>query len=254
MLGVGLDELGISLINIRSTGFENVAVLFHDDRIRKKCAIVTDLDESIIDISPVAGDSDTTASYRVRAKASQEVGALRRTRLEQFADGNKWISVFFAPHTLEVDFVAAGNAEMIVGLVGDVYTNAATVTKATTALGSGVLLSFGLRVLRMAEKMGKGWFAVLVANAVDPQTAIPRYILDALQFAHPTLNDEIWFNILSYRLKVIEASAVHPEALLSQYRTALTQFQAGALSLAEIKQRTSASFPDDRINDVFEIY
>ncbi len=139
VLGVGLDELGISLINIRSTGFENVAVLFHDDRIRKKCAIVTDLDESIIETDPEAGDSDAAASYRAKAKASQEVGATRRTRLEQFAEDNQWISVFFAPHTLEVDFVGAGNTEMIVGLVGDVYTNAVTITKATTELGSGVL-------------------------------------------------------------------------------------------------------------------
>ena len=30
VLGVSLDELGISLINIRSTGFKNVAVLFHE--------------------------------------------------------------------------------------------------------------------------------------------------------------------------------------------------------------------------------
>ena len=38
VLGLSLDELGISLINIRSTGFENVAVLFHDQRIQKNCA------------------------------------------------------------------------------------------------------------------------------------------------------------------------------------------------------------------------
>jgi putative ATP-dependent endonuclease of OLD family len=42
VLGVSLDELGISLINIRSTGFENVAVLFHDARIQKRCSIITD--------------------------------------------------------------------------------------------------------------------------------------------------------------------------------------------------------------------
>ena len=38
-LGVSLDELGISIINIRSTGFENLAQLFHNQRIKKKCAI-----------------------------------------------------------------------------------------------------------------------------------------------------------------------------------------------------------------------
>ena len=37
ILGFSLDELGISLINIRSTGFENIALLFHSDRIKRKC-------------------------------------------------------------------------------------------------------------------------------------------------------------------------------------------------------------------------
>jgi putative ATP-dependent endonuclease of OLD family len=49
VMGISLDELGISLINIRSTGFENVAVLFHNDRIRKRCGIITDLDASFFD-------------------------------------------------------------------------------------------------------------------------------------------------------------------------------------------------------------
>lgn len=46
-LGISLDELGISLINVRSTGFENLALLFHNQRIKKRCAIITDLDRSI---------------------------------------------------------------------------------------------------------------------------------------------------------------------------------------------------------------
>ena len=47
VLGISLDELGISLINIRSTGFKNVAQIFHDNRVKRKCAIITDLDKSI---------------------------------------------------------------------------------------------------------------------------------------------------------------------------------------------------------------
>jgi len=58
VFGVSLDELGVSLINIRSTGFENVAVLFHDQRIRKRCAIVTDLDDAFIDTAPDPLDGD----------------------------------------------------------------------------------------------------------------------------------------------------------------------------------------------------
>lgn len=35
VIGLSLDEIGISLINIRSTGFENVALLFSDERIKR---------------------------------------------------------------------------------------------------------------------------------------------------------------------------------------------------------------------------
>jgi putative ATP-dependent endonuclease of the OLD family len=45
--GVSLDELGISLINIGSVGFENIYKLFHNQRIQKKCAVITDLDTPI---------------------------------------------------------------------------------------------------------------------------------------------------------------------------------------------------------------
>ena len=44
VFGVSLDELGITIVNMRSTGFENIALLFHDTRIQKKCSIITDLD------------------------------------------------------------------------------------------------------------------------------------------------------------------------------------------------------------------
>lgn len=40
VLGVSLDELGISIINIGSTGFENIAQLFHEDRVRRRCSIL----------------------------------------------------------------------------------------------------------------------------------------------------------------------------------------------------------------------
>lgn len=44
VLGVSLDEMGIGLINIGSVGFENVACVFDESRLQRKCSIVTDLD------------------------------------------------------------------------------------------------------------------------------------------------------------------------------------------------------------------
>lgn len=74
VLGVSLDELGISLINIRSTGFQNVAVLFDDARIRKRCSIVTDLDKSIIDTTPAAGDSKGCSGARASIRHPRKRG------------------------------------------------------------------------------------------------------------------------------------------------------------------------------------
>ncbi|HDL8291763.1 TPA: AAA family ATPase, partial [Yersinia enterocolitica] len=45
--GVTLDELGVSLISVRGTGFELLSSLFHPSRITKKCAILTDDDINI---------------------------------------------------------------------------------------------------------------------------------------------------------------------------------------------------------------
>ena len=41
-LGVSLDELGIGVINIGSVSFEYVASIFAEERLRRRCAIVTD--------------------------------------------------------------------------------------------------------------------------------------------------------------------------------------------------------------------
>lgn len=62
--GVSLDELGISLINIRSTGFENVAQLFHEDRIHRKCSIITDLDDAICDTTITEENSEKEIKYK----------------------------------------------------------------------------------------------------------------------------------------------------------------------------------------------
>jgi putative ATP-dependent endonuclease of OLD family len=82
VLGVSLDELGISLINIRSTGFKNVAVLFHDSRIRKKCGIITDLDAAIIDTTPDPADTESLEAFKEKCLASQKAGISRKEILE----------------------------------------------------------------------------------------------------------------------------------------------------------------------------
>jgi putative ATP-dependent endonuclease of OLD family len=253
LLGVGLDELGISLVNIRSTGFENVASLFHDDRIRKRCAIITDLDAAI-EIIPEGDQDETRAARREHMARSAKSGAERKTRLEEFAGGNHWLGVFFAPHTFEVDLVASGNDEVIATLVDDIWVKESKRTIAKNALSSGNLATFGRIVLRMAESQGKGWFAVLVASAITPHVSIPRYVLEAIQFAHPELSNEIWFNVLAYRLRILVGENTCTEADEAQFAHILEEFRVGSKSLRELADHTAATFPGDEINQFLEVY
>jgi len=255
VLGISLDELGISLINIRSTGFQNVAVLFHDDRIRKRCSIVTDLDKSIINTEAVEGESEAIAKRKAKYQASEKKGLARKVQLEAFCNDNDWIAPFFAPHTFEVDFVTAGNARKVIAVLPNVYTDAPTIAKAKASLKSGDITRYGQRVLTMAENQGKGWFAILLGKKVDPHTAIPRYILDAIAFAHPVVKKEVWFNILNYRISFIEEDDpfVDPKTL-AEFRIKLQLFKNGDIDFGDIKKEMFAAFPDDRINDVLEVF
>ena len=99
VLGVSLDGLGISLINIGSTGFQNVAVLFHKTRIRKRCGILTDLDAAFINTAPDPGDDKATARAKQKALGAQADGASRKLALENRCIGNPWLKPFFAAQT-----------------------------------------------------------------------------------------------------------------------------------------------------------
>ncbi len=253
LLGVGLDEMGISLVNIRSTGFENVASLFHDDRIRKRCAIITDLDAAI----EMFGDGEKDPERigrRDRMARSAKSGAERETRLKNFMDGNPWLNVFFAPHTFEVELVASGNIEVVTGLVDDIWKTDANRKRMKAVLASGDLASFGRAVLRMAEIKGKGWFAVLVASAITPHVSIPRYILEAIRFAHPNLSNETWFNILTHRLRILVSEKSCTEDDEAQFAHVLEEFRAGSKTLRELADQTADQFPCDEINQFLEVY
>jgi putative ATP-dependent endonuclease of the OLD family len=252
VLGVSLDELGISLINIRSTGFENVALLFHDSRIRKKCAIVTDLDVATIDTGILAGDSDLTKKQKKNALASQVSGASRKLSLEAFVTDNQWIEVFFAHHTFEVEFVAAGNGPEAKNLVKDIYTLASTIALADKQLLSENVADYGPRIISMAKSAGKGWFAILLGGKIHYNTFIPEYLLDAIFFAHPHFSAGVWINIIDHRLAAIKKHEVFEEADLAAARKALTGFSKGELDFSELREVIRDKFPNDLVIPILD--
>lgn len=250
VLGLSLDELGISLINIRSTGFKNVAVLFHETRIRKRCSIITDLDAAFIDTTPVAGEPAALAAYKQRCLTAQVSGAARKVALDGFAALNPLMSVSYAEHTFEVDFIAAGNGEVVKRVVPDVYASAATIATAEADLTSGDRAAFGRRVMTMAENQGKGWFAVLLSRKIDHRTTLPGYIKDAIFFARQTLSRELFFNIYDYRAAQALAAGDIPQAVADTVRTRLAAYRQGAIDLGTLKAAMGLCLPGDQIHGI----
>lgn len=203
IFGVSLDELGISLINIRSTGFENVAQLFHDDRIKRKCSILTDLDNSICDTTILAGDSDRIRKYKTKVENSKNKGLERKEKLEEFANGNDWVKSFYADYTFEVDFIKAGNAWEVVQIINKAYVDEATRILAKTELESDDVSVYGKRALVMANQEGKGWFAIMLGKHVTYKTILPDYILNAILYAKSVYSNSLIAEITEYRLKKI---------------------------------------------------
>lgn len=247
VLGVSLDELGISLVNIGSTGFDNISVLFHQDRIRRRCAIITDQDTAFMVTLPAPGDDAATIEYKAKLYRAQQVGAARKLKLDTQVAANRWVKPFYAFNTFEVDFISSGNAAKVVALVGAVYSQPATVTQAAAELSSGVLAQYGRRVLTMANYEGKGWFALLLGKQIDPRTIIPSYIRQAIVFTHGQFSTELVFNILKHRISVnTPVGLPAPPALYALWQR-LLQFREGAIDFNSIRADAAAALPGDQI-------
>src|SRR5690606_18978073 len=121
---------------------------------------------------------------KLKAIGSEKAGATRKVALDDFTDGNPWVDSYYATHTFEVDFAMAGNHETVARTANAVYTQHQTVTSTLASLRSGVPTRIGLRTLTMAEHVGKGWFAILLAGKLDHHVVIPDYIRQAIRFAH----------------------------------------------------------------------
>jgi len=249
VLGVSVDELGISVINIRSTGFKNVAVLFHNLRIRKRCAIVTDLDQAFFDITIQATDTEAMTKRKAKAAGSQKAGLERQADLTAFTAENPWLETFYAKHTFEVDFVAAGNHEAVVQTLPEVYKDDDTRELAKQQLQSGHLSQMGSRTLTMAKQEGKGWFALLLAEHITPEVQIPGYILQAIHFAHGTFPLPLLARVFQYRAECRFGSNPVDPLMKSAFLYDVDRFVHGHIDLETLKVSIDLMLPGDAVND-----
>ena len=230
VLGVSLDELGISLINIRSTGFKNVAQIFHEDRIKRRCSIITDLDKAIEE----------------KYKGSEKKGAERKKKLDKFSKDNGWIKIYCAEYTFEVDFVAERNEHEVKQLISEIYTDTKTINKAKNDIDSEEAIDYGKRVLTMANNVGKGWFAIMLGKHISFQTFIPEYILDALIFTKLDFNVETLSNITEYRVqknKEIDDGGTDFDAL----NLVIEEYRNNHITLHDLIPAIETTIPDDQI-------
>ncbi len=207
VFGLSPDELGISIISMDSSFFGHVAVIFDEVRIKRRCAIVTDLDAPFIDL-PEEPDDDTPEQKH--ARAAEVAGAQRHQSLEAQTKTNPWVSAFFAEHTFEVDFISAGNAHEVCQVLPDIYKKQSNIDIVKGRLEHESIAVYGREVLRLADNVGKGWFSLLLSEHVFSRTFMPDYILRAVTFAATdSLNPEVLKRIGLYR---IEAGALNEES------------------------------------------
>lgn len=233
VLGVSLDELGISLINIRSTGFKNVAQIFHNNRVKRRCAIITDLDKSI------SGEETE----------SEKKGKERKIMLEEFTKENEWVKTFYADYTFEVDFLLSNNSHEVKKVIDEEYKRDEDKKTINERLDTDDLKISGKEIIRLAEKFGKGWFAVMLGKFITFQTYIPEYILDALVFTKSDFSKDTISNIAKYRVNKLN-SLKRTNFDLGELEKTISEFREGRINKQILidKLRSSSLGNDDLIS------
>ena len=185
-LGVSLDELGIGVVNVGSVSFEYIASIFAPERLQRRCAIVTDMD-----------------TYLEGAKYSNEDaakrGETRKTKLERLFNNNDYVKMFYANYTFEVDFAEEeGNRNYYKKAIEENYEKEDVIEQHKKELDENIIKRYST-VLSMAKYVGKGWFAMQIADYIDYNIVIPDYLLKAVAFAGgETITKAIVWKILKY--------------------------------------------------------
>ena len=92
----------------------------------------------------------------------------------------------------------AGNEDEIVATLPQIYKKAGLQKASEEKIRSTEIHVWGREVLRLAGKLGKGWFAVL-AEHLRTDTVIPSYVLQAVAFASKTINRQSLRQMAKYR-------------------------------------------------------
>lgn len=207
--GVNLDELGIGLINLGSTAFEYIASLFHDDRINRKCAIITDLDKQAI-----------PENHALFKKTAEEKGMDRKDKLIRLFGGNDWINISCAYTTFELEFIESNVKNIgtyIKPILKDTFKKESTVAQYLHDFNSEDNQERNLAMLKLAQEVGKGWLSIEIGQNIDYWIKIPAYIMDAIAFAcQETIDISVYKKIVFYVLNMYDDEESQELVLLKE--------------------------------------
>lgn len=237
MFWIELDELWISLISIWSTWFKNISDLFHEDRIKKHCSIITDQDKSIVDLTVIhdisTEDWKNELIYQTQCKNSEKKWLERKTILESNESWNNYIKSFFANHTFEIDWFLDSeiNKQTIISLLEKIYSEQAYIDNSKIKLEKTDKSISWREALRLANKEWKWWYAILIWDNLSINNTIPKYILEALAFVSNHIKDKnIFITVIKYRLEKLwvslEILETHTEYdIISNFKIAFPEDQ-----------------------------
>lgn len=195
-LGVSLEEMGISLIKMDGTVFKHISDLFHEDRIRSYCSILTDLDKAFITHE---NDTFADAEYIKAQLNAQKSGADRKTALDAYTVNNAYVSAFYAENTFETELISyAENIHLFKSVIESTYSVKTRCKAVLANITSSDISTQYHHTLKFAKKIGKGWLAAEMVGHITINNIIPEYILKAIKFS---LSDR---NIDAIALKMME--------------------------------------------------
>lgn len=187
--GITLDEIGIGLVNISGTSFEYIASIFHNLRIQRFCAIVTDLDKQAVD-----------SSSKFYLDSAEQKGEERKNKLIRLYGDNKWVDMFYADHTFEVELLNSGdNYKYFIAVMESVFKQEKAIQQKAKNFEN--LETRVDELFSLLDKTGKGWGATILSGELDCQVDIPMYLVRALAFSsQESMSLQIYKKILTYAL------------------------------------------------------
>lgn len=197
-LGISLDELGISLIKVDGTVFKHLANLFHKDRLKRRCAILTDLDSAY-----VTEADDIFDSKFVESLVDADIdGAQRKAKLDDDIEHNEFVSAFYADNTFETELIKyKQNSQLFIKVMEGSYSKQSELSKNINDIKSDDERIRFRRALKFAKRIGKGWLATNMVEYLEVDNSIPDYILEAVKYVlsdrdlQPILEKMLTYNL-----------------------------------------------------------